>query len=33
MAAQPALTDLIERTITAFSRGVTITAAEGSSLF
>ena len=32
MAAQPALTDLIERTITAFSRGVTITAAERTDM-
>ena len=32
MAAQPALTDLIERTITAFSRCVTITAAERTDM-
>ncbi len=32
MAAQPALTDLIERTITAFSRGVTIAAAERTDM-
>lgn len=32
IAAQPALTDLIERTITEFSHGVTITAAERTDI-